>query len=386
MIYMLHSVGNTHTDWNFKFLSLKLMHLENFFKLLNINKIRSYFVSELYDFDFQTPDNSVALSFDDGYVDNWVYLFPLLKKYNIKATIFVNPEFVDKREILRDQYLSEVSVEKQDKTLGFLSWNEMIEMENSGLVDIQSHSMSHTWYYNGTDLIDFFTPQDYQSKMPRIKQYPWISWNELPDSKPFTHNSNSFFSKKIGLPILENGRSLGIKRFFLDEDIQNHMVGFVNGNNKFFNNPDWFNLLRKEYEYFIKDKKEIGKYETEVQTHERYYYELNESKKILEEKLNKTITILCWPGGAYNSASVKLSEEAGYLASTKSSRDAAPVDNKNKKYKRIPRKPLTGNIGYKGKILGNSSLKNILYYRFSPSIYSNLLIKTEKLSRLVLKF
>ncbi len=171
-------------------------------------------MSELYEFDFKTPPNSVALSFDDGYVDNWVYLFPLLKKYNIKATIFVNPEFVDKREIVRNQYETELSIEKQDNALGFLSWDEMIKMENSGLVDIQSHSMSHTWYYSGTKLIDFFTPKDYQSRMPRIKQYPWISWNENPIAKPLTHNSNSFFSKKIGMPILENGRSLGITKIF----------------------------------------------------------------------------------------------------------------------------------------------------------------------------
>ncbi len=123
-----------------------------------------------------------------------------------------------------------------------------------------------------------------------------------------------------------------------------------------------------------------------TQVHDRYFYELNESKKILQNKLNKEITILCWPGGAYNNLSVKLSEEVGYLASTKSSRDTIPVDNKNKRYKRIPRKPLTGNVGYKGKILGNSSLNNILYYRYNPSLFSNLIIKTEKLSRILFKF
>ena len=245
MIYMLHSVGNTHTDWNLKFLSIKLNHLEYFLEQLNRDKVKTFFIKDLYDYDFETPSSSLALSFDDGFVDNWVYLFPLLKKYSIKATVFVNPEFVDNRQILRQQFSNEIQIEKQNMALGYLSWDEMIEMEKSGLIDIQSHSMSHTWFYSGTKLKDFFAPVNIQAKMPHERQYPWISWNEKPDSKPFAHNSNFYFSEKVGLPILENGRSLGVKRFFLDEDIQNFMVQFAKNNFDLFNNNDWFNILKR---------------------------------------------------------------------------------------------------------------------------------------------
>ena len=37
----------------------------------------------------------IVLTFDDGYLDNWVFAYPLLEKYNLRGTIFVNPEFVD---------------------------------------------------------------------------------------------------------------------------------------------------------------------------------------------------------------------------------------------------------------------------------------------------
>ncbi len=41
------------------------------------------------------------------------------------------------------------------------------------------------------------------------------------------------------------------------------MVSFVNGNDNLFNSSDWFNILKNEYENLIKNKKAIGKYETE---------------------------------------------------------------------------------------------------------------------------
>lgn len=39
--------------------------------------------------------DSVAITFDDGYADNFVYAYPLLKKYNIPATFFVSTGTLD---------------------------------------------------------------------------------------------------------------------------------------------------------------------------------------------------------------------------------------------------------------------------------------------------
>ena len=377
MIYMLHSIGNTRTNWIYRTLSIKLSHIENLFRYLNLKKVKSYFLKDLYESNFQVPSNGICLTFDDGYVDNWVYLYPLLKKYNIKATIFINPEFVDKREIVRGQFEYEVDLNQQDKTLGFLSWQEMIEMEKSNLVDIQSHSMSHTWYFTGPKLIDYFTPKPIQLKKDWDKQYPWISWNEKPETKPFTHNSSSYFSNKIGMPILENGRSLGIKKYFLDPDIELKMIDFTRENMEIFK-KDWNKELNVKFNEITKNKK-IGRFESETETQERYWYELKLAKDILEKKLNKNIEIICWPGGAYNDQSIKISEEAGYLASTIASREAGKIfDNTGKRYKRIRRVSLHGNIKYKGIEYGVSNYNNILIYNVFPNYLHKLLTKTEK--------
>ena len=81
--------------------------------------------------------NPLIITFDDGYLDNWLLVFPLLKKYKFKSTIFISPEFVDQKHGIRSINYNP----------GFLSWDEMMLMEASGLIDIQSHTMTHTKYF-----------------------------------------------------------------------------------------------------------------------------------------------------------------------------------------------------------------------------------------------
>jgi len=65
----------------------------------------------------------VMITFDDGYECNYNILFPLLKKYNVKATIF--------------------AVAGSVWSKGRLSESQIKEMSDSGLVSIQSHTVSH---------------------------------------------------------------------------------------------------------------------------------------------------------------------------------------------------------------------------------------------------
>lgn len=66
----------------------------------------------------------VMLTFDDGYADNYTNLFPLLKQYNAKATIFVTAGNVKSGS----NYLDAAMIR---------------EMADSGLVSIQSHTVTH---------------------------------------------------------------------------------------------------------------------------------------------------------------------------------------------------------------------------------------------------
>ena len=74
---------------------------------------------------------SVIVTFDDGYTDNYTEMFPLLKKYNAKATIFLISDMIGK-----DYYLTEEQIK---------------EMVDSGLVSFQSHTAGHSQLHDLTE-------------------------------------------------------------------------------------------------------------------------------------------------------------------------------------------------------------------------------------------
>jgi peptidoglycan/xylan/chitin deacetylase (PgdA/CDA1 family) len=69
------------------------------------------------------PKKSVVLAFDDGYENNYTAMFPILKKYNFKATVFVITSFIDKKH-------------------SFLTSKQLLEMDRYG-IDIESHTVHH---------------------------------------------------------------------------------------------------------------------------------------------------------------------------------------------------------------------------------------------------
>ena len=83
------------------------------------------FPEEIHDCD--KYDKSVILTFDDGYRDNYETAFGILKKYNAKATIFMITNYIGKT-IREDE---------------FLTANQIKELEESGLVRVESHTHNH---------------------------------------------------------------------------------------------------------------------------------------------------------------------------------------------------------------------------------------------------
>lgn len=69
------------------------------------------------------PDKTVILTFDDGYVDNYTTMFPLLKQYDARATIF----------LITDNIGAE----------GHLTAEQIVEMAASGYVRFGLHTASH---------------------------------------------------------------------------------------------------------------------------------------------------------------------------------------------------------------------------------------------------
>ncbi len=117
---MYHAVGDDL--WGFPELFVSPAELEAQLKYLTENGYTTIHFSDLRAIDrIKKP---VLLTFDDGYLDNYTNLYPLLQKYNCKATIFVITEMVGVHE-------------------RYMTWEQAKEMADSGLVSIQSHTATH---------------------------------------------------------------------------------------------------------------------------------------------------------------------------------------------------------------------------------------------------
>jgi peptidoglycan/xylan/chitin deacetylase (PgdA/CDA1 family) len=98
---------------------MEFLH-KNHYNVVGLDKIASYLEKRE-----KMPPRTVAITFDDGYYNNYEYAYPILKKYNLPATIFVILKNVGKP--------------------GWLGWEEIREMSNSGIITIGSHTVSHAW-------------------------------------------------------------------------------------------------------------------------------------------------------------------------------------------------------------------------------------------------
>lgn len=324
---MFHSVGLDGTNWVFSHISEPVKLFEEKIAALKQAGYHFIFWDDLFEHmagRSKMPRKSVMLTFDDGYLDNWVFAFSILKKYGAKGTIFVNPEFVDPAQVPRptsnDIRAGKISADSL-KTVGFLNWAEMRAMEASGLIDIQSHALTHTWYFAGPKVKDFHRPGN--------KQYPWLAWNLLPERKPFYMTEDQSGFVPSGTPIYEHEVSLICRRYFPPKSVSVGVIDFVseNGGLDFFSVNGWREKLRAHHARLMKCYENEAHYETEGEYKSRVTWELLESKRLIEENLGKRVNYICWPGGGYNETVLALAREAGYRAWTLSSRDQTNFRN-----------------------------------------------------------
>ena len=81
------------------------------------------------------PDNAVLLSFDDGYETMYNVVFPLLKAYNYPAVFAPVTGWLDTPENQKIAYADKML----DRSV-FATWAQVKEMEQSGLVEVASHT------------------------------------------------------------------------------------------------------------------------------------------------------------------------------------------------------------------------------------------------------
>ena len=224
---------------------------------------KTFKMEELKNLNYTLPKNSILITFDDGYKNNYTLAFPILKKYNMKATIFLNTKFIGKDEF-------------------YLNWDEIKEMYESGLVDFQLHTHSHQLTIKDISVLDFYD----EESSPYFKRESYNLFFEG------NYDEKKDKEKLYGLPVFKLRSKISIagykpKKDFLKKYQNIKQLQKFNKNEK----KDFLNKLFKEKQNEFFDKI------SEEQFRKTVEFEILENKKIIEKNLGKTPDCLAYPWG-----------------------------------------------------------------------------------------
>ncbi len=83
---------------------------------------------------------AVAITADDGFRSVYTDMFPIIRRYQMPVTLFINPPMIGGG--------------------AYLTWAQIEEMTRSGLVDIEPHTQTHP---NFLDVRAHRSPEDFRS-------------------------------------------------------------------------------------------------------------------------------------------------------------------------------------------------------------------------------
>ncbi|MAC84750.1 MAG: polysaccharide deacetylase [Arcobacter sp.] len=139
-VLMYHMISEHKKGTKFNGLRVSPLEFEKQIKFLNDDNWTFFTMNELILNKDNLPEKSIAITFDDGYEDNYTNALPILKKYNAKATIYLVVDRHDREwSSKRKKKNSSGELKRESK----LSNNQVKELIESGLIEIGSHTMTH---------------------------------------------------------------------------------------------------------------------------------------------------------------------------------------------------------------------------------------------------
>ena len=255
------------------------------------------------------PKKSVLITFDDGFLDNFLYAYPLLKEHGHKAVIFAAAGKIEERAPrptladVRAGDVSETELPKLDSennvdSLGyrerrdpFFSWDEARVMEESGVISVAAHTMFHESVFLGPDFEDFFCPG------PRRRTFDRVATPVV-----------------MGLPRFPKGPAMSNRAFLPSDEIltlaQSMVPQSLAEADAFFTDSKQVENLRRAMEAIPSNRR--GRMETNTEYMERVRKELSDCKALLEKELGGSRTAIAWPWGAYNEDVLQIAREVGF--------------------------------------------------------------------------
>ncbi len=180
--------------------------LDMFYEVLSLEELKAY-IDGLY----KPKKPGVLLTFDDGYVDNFIYAYPILKKFKKRAVIFPIYSRILKEDIKRktliDYWEGKISKNELYKPLGageanreffekgisydFLSFEELRSMLD--VFDVGSHGLTHSKSFIGGKPIDIYNGKNYHYSLSEI-------YKDLKEGLPIYPSKSDLSAPKSFVP------------------------------------------------------------------------------------------------------------------------------------------------------------------------------------------
>ncbi len=298
------------------------LSLKDFVRFLTLVKRRFKVVPLEALFEERGNSPRAAVTFDDGYADNFIYAYPVLKKMGIPAHLFITADRIGSggvRKNLSDYWSGKVSFSELQKPLSmfeshtaylkgeradYLTWEELSLMKD--LFTFGSHGLKHLREPISPEIVDFY------------------------DGKNFHWEYLLFGSAEIGTPRFKTRSSLSSPFFKVNPEVVEFCRSFPKKGN-------WKESLKKELE---RNFKSLGEFETENEASERIEDELKESKRLIEKNLGVKVDTFSWPFGHFSEFSEGIAKKHfKYIFTTK----RGVVSESSKPY-RLPRVPVGRDI------------------------------------------
>lgn len=180
-------------------------------------------LADLISHNKKVPFKTVVITFDDGFENNYTRAYPILKKYNFPATIFVITGYIGRqKEMLGHRY-------------EFLNKEMLLELSEGGLVTIGSHTKNHPYLSDCKNADEFYDEisgskkylEDILKKPVETFAYPVGGYNE--NVVKCVKDAGYRIAVTI-LPLDKPPKSFniyGLKRIKMTEKSKNHFVFFI---------------------------------------------------------------------------------------------------------------------------------------------------------------
>ena len=174
------------------------------YKIVSLNEVRHLLLN-----GFNKKEKIVALTFDDGHKDNIEFAYPILKEFNICATIFVVSDYVGKSGWMDETGSLKNTQSKIGQWWDLLSWEELAEINDFFI--IESHGKSHQHLKNLTEeelYMQLRDPKIQIEKMLNIDSkffcYPYGEFNNniIQQLKSMTYLAACSSMKGINSPLV----------------------------------------------------------------------------------------------------------------------------------------------------------------------------------------